>query len=255
MVTIDEFGVVTKKNKKVSIPLSIEEIHRLQNINNTSLHPAKPSKRHREVDYRDDDVEIPLPKSDESDYAESDSNEYEKEGDKRRINDDTFIMDIDLYDKSSKKRTKDKKKKHQRTSRKEVHSRSRDKRMRRVIEDDDDDDNDSVEQYMPYGKKLPRWEVGYSREDNFIQPEGDPNTLPEDVARRVNIVLGRTKAELRQQWDIYSSKLLQDLQEFDSRKNRVRHTLANLNTITNNELQDVNTTVRILMIVLCITTH
>lgn len=72
----------------------------------------------------------------------------------------------------------------------------------------------------------------------FIQPEDNPNALPDDVAREIGFKLGKSKAELKAQLATSASSLTANLRAFNDQKDLIDLKIKRASALTSEELRD-----------------
>lgn len=123
----------------------------------------------------------------------------------------------------------------------ERRAKRRRRRLNRIVASDDEESNEEEQHHR---KK--RYVGGYAHgagdaDGTFIQPEGNTDELPEDVAKELQFELGKTKAELRHQLDIVVDRLTANLREFETRRSTANRDLASFANDVD-ELRRINTT-------------
>jgi hypothetical protein len=228
------------------------------------------------------DIEFHVRSSDDSDYDEEDAPMSDPPSDDdqvfaRRLDDDSFILDerhsevgqrkrSHEHPKGSTSRNRDKVERKSKHHRKKWHSieraepRPRMKRSHRIIESEEEEEEEQAErgendppvQRRSRSESRPkkrRYIGGYEHgsadaDGSFIQPEGNPTELPDDVVKELKFKLGTTKAELRSQLEMVADRFLENLGDFDEMKKEVATRLELTASLDEVELQDVNHKVR-----------
>ncbi|CAH0518572.1 unnamed protein product [Peronospora belbahrii] len=92
--------------------------------------------------------------------------------------------------------------------------------------------------------KRRRYVGGYEKDGEdgdamFIQPEGDPAELPEDVIRETGLKLASTKKELMDQLEDIFAQQQKNMASFHDEQNRVTQQLKNLTEMSSADLRDL----------------
>lgn len=220
----------------------------------------------------DSSANIPAGDGDSSEYEDDPDSEHETSY-RPRLDARSFILQTNLNDRprtlnSPATAIVDRHNVDQRST-----SQTTQRRVRPIIESDDDDDNDGDE-IRPYDhvdvtnkaharadrspadssnprkkQRQPRtknhYVGGYEHDGddpdaNFIQPEDNANSLPDDVAREVRFnIKGKTAKELLALLHQYLSHFKQNLATFESEQSQMKRKLKKLTGLNDTEMHEV----------------
>ncbi|TMW60707.1 hypothetical protein Poli38472_000749 [Pythium oligandrum] len=207
----------------------------------------------------EDDPAIEIPSSDDSDFVVGDESDAESSRVTQKLDDYSFIMastpqDSVVREKESRDRvpraSAEKMKKRKRRRRSDESGKAEktqsQKRSRRIVVSDSESGGDASRLERQQSKKR-RYVGGYVHgtedpEGRFIQPEGDLAGLPEDILRELNIKLGKSKGELRNQLNTVADRLLENLRVFELKKKEALISLNRVLSLNDDEAHQVNRT-------------
>ncbi|KAF1335548.1 hypothetical protein FI667_g1309, partial [Globisporangium splendens] len=109
------------------------------------------------------------------------------------------------------------------------------------VENESRKDHRRAERTRVRARKRRRYVGGYlhggdDADSAFIQPEDNPNALPDDVVREIGFKLGKSKAELKAQLATIASLLKENLHEFKDQKELIDQKIKRASALSLEEL-------------------